>query len=84
MYLEYLVDGRIAVECRKFFLELGFGGDAVSYQLTGILIPFGSREISRGKASPRGVWSIGRVPARGYRQSIGSLRLRRILISMPG
>lgn len=65
MYLEYLVDGRIAVECRKFFMELGFGRDAVSYQLTGILIPFGSREISRGSLSARGmVYRTG--PVRGY------------------
>ncbi len=65
LYVEYLVDGRITVECRKVTIGLDFRKDAVDYHLNGILVPFGSREISRGSLAARGtVYRADR--ARGY------------------
>ncbi|HSV98414.1 MAG TPA: hypothetical protein VLM75_15955 [Spirochaetota bacterium] len=65
MYVEYLVGGRISVECRKVSIGLNFRKDAVNYYLNGILVPFGSREISRGSVTARGtVYRAGN--GRGY------------------
>ncbi len=52
--VEYLVDGKITVDCRKVFMELGIRKDSIIYRVTGILVPFGSREISRGDFSAEG------------------------------
>lgn len=60
-YVEGFRDDRVTVECRGISSSIDFHDGDIRYSLSGIVVPYRSGEISKGRFAVRGMMSLKRL-----------------------